>query len=200
MERRLDRCRKRLHRQGFRQARHAFEQHVPVRQQADQQPFDEIFLADDDLADLADQSLHEFAFAFDLFVNCVDSLFHILSFIGIQIRKASRSTPISKRGFNFARWLPYPSPSITIPPTSWPPASSDVPAAPLLGSPHQVHPKEPVPLPPSLCGRGALFREAASIFRLFHFAYVSSCLFASRSSRPSNSFPQALHSTTGIRP
>ena len=63
--------------------------HVPVRQQPDQQPFDEILLADDDLADLADQHPHKFAFAFDLFVNRADSLFHCSFLLRFTTQKQS---------------------------------------------------------------------------------------------------------------
>ena len=46
---------------GFGQAGHAFEQDVAVGQQADDQAFDQIILADDDLADFAKKRAHKSA-------------------------------------------------------------------------------------------------------------------------------------------
>ena len=46
----------------FGQARHAFEQHMAAREQADQQPLDHHLLADDPLAQFGHQRLEEFAF------------------------------------------------------------------------------------------------------------------------------------------
>ena len=51
-EARLDRRGERLHREGLRKAGHAFEQDVPIREQADEQAVHEIFLPDDDAPDL----------------------------------------------------------------------------------------------------------------------------------------------------
>jgi len=48
-----------LDRRRFGQARHAFEQNVPVRQQAHQQPGDHLLLPDDGLAQLAVQPLDQ---------------------------------------------------------------------------------------------------------------------------------------------
>ena len=66
----------RLDRQGFGQARHAFQQDVPVGQQADDQAFDQVILADDDLADLAKKRAHKSAGPLHLFVNGADSSIH----------------------------------------------------------------------------------------------------------------------------
>ncbi len=62
---------------------------MTVRQQSDEQSFNEIFLADDDLADLADQRSHKFAFAFDLFVNRTDALFHCFILLRFTTQKQS---------------------------------------------------------------------------------------------------------------
>jgi len=51
-ERGVERPRKRLHRQGFRQTGHAFQQDVAVAQQPDEQPVHQPFLADEHLAHL----------------------------------------------------------------------------------------------------------------------------------------------------
>ncbi len=70
------RCASDFHRECFGQAGHAFEQHVAVGQQADDQPLDQIFLADDDFADFVEQRRHKRAGFLDGFVNCVNSCAH----------------------------------------------------------------------------------------------------------------------------
>ena len=47
--------RHRFHGQRFRQTGNAFEQDMPVREQAEKKPIDEIFLTDHDAADLLSQ-------------------------------------------------------------------------------------------------------------------------------------------------
>ena len=51
----LNRRRHRFDRQRFRQTGHAFEQDVTIREKPQQQPINEIFLADNDVADLLAQ-------------------------------------------------------------------------------------------------------------------------------------------------
>jgi hypothetical protein len=59
----------RFHGEGFGQAGHAFEQHVAVGQQADDQPLGQIILADDDLAEFIEQRMREGARLLDRFVD-----------------------------------------------------------------------------------------------------------------------------------
>ena len=54
------------------QSRDAFQQDVAVRQQADQQRVDQVFLADDHLAHLQVQRIDEDAFALDPLVEFLD--------------------------------------------------------------------------------------------------------------------------------
>ena len=68
--------RQRFDRERLGQAGHAFEQHVAVGQQADDQPLDQIFLADDDLAEFVEQRMRERAGFLDCFVDCIDSCVH----------------------------------------------------------------------------------------------------------------------------
>jgi len=53
-------------------SRHAFQQNVAVRQQADQQRVYQMALADDDLAHFRTERIHEDAFAFDALVEFLD--------------------------------------------------------------------------------------------------------------------------------
>ena len=62
----VDATRERLDRQRLREAGHAFEEDVPVREQADDQAIDEIPLADDDAGDLVLQGFDPLAGVFDL--------------------------------------------------------------------------------------------------------------------------------------
>ena len=59
------------------QAGHAFEQHVAVGQQADDQPLGQIILADDDLAEFVKQRVREGARFLDRFVDGIDSCAHV---------------------------------------------------------------------------------------------------------------------------
>ena len=59
-------------RQLKKQSRHAFQQNVAVRQQADQQRVYQMALADDDLAHFRTERIHEDAFAFDALVEFLD--------------------------------------------------------------------------------------------------------------------------------
>ena len=61
----------------FGQAGHAFEQDVAVGQQADDQPLDQIILADDDLAEFVKQRVREGARFLDRFVDGSDSCIHV---------------------------------------------------------------------------------------------------------------------------
>ena len=72
----LRQCGQRLHRERLGQAGHAFEQHVAVGQQADDQPLDQVGLADDDLAHFVKQRAHERAGFLHRFVDGVDSGIH----------------------------------------------------------------------------------------------------------------------------
>ena len=70
-----------LHRRGERahgerlgQARNAFEQHVAVGQQPDQQALDQLFLADDDVGDFLPQRFNPSRRLADLFF---DRLIHV---------------------------------------------------------------------------------------------------------------------------
>src|ERR1039457_1455038 len=78
---------------------------MPIRQQPDQQPLDEILLADDDLADLADQHPYKFAFAFNLFVNCANSLFHYSFLLRFTAQKLTFLTRAVATTFNSSRWV-----------------------------------------------------------------------------------------------
>ncbi len=62
----------RLHRQRLREAGHAFEQHVAVGEQPDQQAVDQGLLPDDDRLDLADHVAEERAVLLDAIVGGVD--------------------------------------------------------------------------------------------------------------------------------
>ena len=72
LEPRRDRRGQGAHGQGLGQARHAFEQYVPIGQQADQEAFDHVLLADDHLADLRDQPVDEDALLVDPVVDDLD--------------------------------------------------------------------------------------------------------------------------------
>ena len=72
----------RLHREGLGQAGHAFEQHVSVGQQAHQQPFDQVLLADDDLADFVQQWLYKRAGPLHVCVDGADTGMHCDSTAG----------------------------------------------------------------------------------------------------------------------
>ena len=63
-------------RQRLGQAGHAFEQDVAVGEQADDQPFGQIILADDDLAEFVKQRVREGARFLDRFVDGADSSIH----------------------------------------------------------------------------------------------------------------------------
>src|ERR1017187_3679852 len=76
---------------------------MPIRQQPDQQPLNEIFLTDNDLADLADQHPYKFAFAFNLFVNCADSLFHYSFLLRFTAQKLIFLTGAVATTFNSSR-------------------------------------------------------------------------------------------------
>ena len=62
--------------EGLGQARDAFQQHVAIGQEADDQPFDQIILADDHLANFAKKRTHKSAGPLHLFVNCADTSVH----------------------------------------------------------------------------------------------------------------------------
>ena len=62
------------------QAGHAFEQDVAVGEQADDQPFGQIILADDDLAEFVKQRVREGARFLDCFVDGIDSSIHFYDF------------------------------------------------------------------------------------------------------------------------
>ena len=66
----------RFDRERFGQAGHAFQQHVAVGKQADKQPLDEHFLADNDLAHLPQKRLHEGACAFDFLIDGCNPCVH----------------------------------------------------------------------------------------------------------------------------
>ena len=59
------------------QAGHAFEQDVAVGQQADDEPLDQIALADDDFAEFVEQRAREGARFLDRFVDGADSSVHL---------------------------------------------------------------------------------------------------------------------------
>ena len=59
----------RFDREGFRQARHAFEKNVAIGEQAEQQPIDQIFLPDDDMSNLFAQRRNPAAELLDLLRN-----------------------------------------------------------------------------------------------------------------------------------
>ena len=69
-------CGQRFDGERLGQARHAFEQDVAVGEQADDQPLDQIVLADDDLADFVEERPHEGAGFLHRFVDGVDSCIH----------------------------------------------------------------------------------------------------------------------------
>ena len=58
--------------QRFGQPRHAFQQDVPVGEQADQKGVDQVILSDNHLTHFAAQRIDEDAFAFDPFVEFLD--------------------------------------------------------------------------------------------------------------------------------
>ena len=66
----------RLDRQGLGQPGHAFQQHMPVGQQPDHQPLDQVGLADDHLAQFVEQRAHERTSFLHRFVNGIDSGIH----------------------------------------------------------------------------------------------------------------------------
>ena len=68
----IDRLGQRGDGQRFGQPRHAFQQDVPVGEQADQQGVDQVILSDNHLAHFAAQRIDEDAFAFDPFVEFLD--------------------------------------------------------------------------------------------------------------------------------
>ena len=49
-----------------------FEQNVPVGEEPDEEPFDHMFLADNDLADFGLESVDKCAFALDFLVDGLD--------------------------------------------------------------------------------------------------------------------------------
>ncbi len=61
------------------EAGHAFEQDVPAREQADEDALDHVLLADDDLADLVEDRVHEGALALDQVVDDTDVVVHSLA-------------------------------------------------------------------------------------------------------------------------
>ena len=71
-----DRLRQGLHRQRLGQAGHAFEQHVAAGEQADQQPVDQVALADDDGPDLLAQAVEEGRAFLDAVVDGRDAGIH----------------------------------------------------------------------------------------------------------------------------
>ena len=56
------------HGEGLRQTWHPFEQHMPAREQPDQQPFDHGLLADNPLLHFGHDSLHRKGHAFSSFM------------------------------------------------------------------------------------------------------------------------------------
>jgi hypothetical protein len=70
-----------FHRQSFGKPRHAFEEDVAVGQQADDEAFGQIILADNDFAQFVKQRMREAAGFLDRFVDGVDSSIHFCDFI-----------------------------------------------------------------------------------------------------------------------
>ena len=69
---RVDGVAERSHRERLGEPGHAFEQHVPPREQTDENALDHVGLADDDLADLVHQAFDEGALFGDELVQCPD--------------------------------------------------------------------------------------------------------------------------------
>ncbi len=73
---RRDGLRQGLDRQRLGEAGHALEQHVAAGEQADQQPVDQVALADDHVADLLAQPVREGRRFLDLLVDDGDARIH----------------------------------------------------------------------------------------------------------------------------
>ena len=56
LESSLDACGQRFDRERFGQALHAFEQNVAIREETEQEPINEVFLADNDVTNLLAES------------------------------------------------------------------------------------------------------------------------------------------------
>ena len=87
------RLRQRLDRQRLGQARHAFEQDVAVGQQADEQPVDQVALADDDVADLLAQAVQTRASSLTRSLMAVIPVSISAQPLARRIRPAARGRP-----------------------------------------------------------------------------------------------------------
>ena len=90
MERGLDCRRQRADTEGFREAGHAFEQDMPIGEQADQQPVHQLFLPDDDAADFGAQSFDPAGRSRHLFVQRI-------AHAGVNLGRAGEGLKLSAR-------------------------------------------------------------------------------------------------------
>jgi len=65
-----------LNRKGLGQTRHAFQKHVTIGEQANDQPLHKISLADDDLADFIQQGAHKRARLLHFLIDRANSCIH----------------------------------------------------------------------------------------------------------------------------
>ena len=84
----------RLDRQRLGEAGHAFEQHVAAGEQADEDALDHVALADDDLADLAEQLLGEGRLLLHQLVDDFDVVGHLRLWIDSTAREASHEASV----------------------------------------------------------------------------------------------------------
>ena len=73
---RVDGGRQGFDRKGLGQSGDPFEQDVAIGQQPDNEPLDQVFLADDDLVNFVQQRWHERAGLLHLGIDCADSSVH----------------------------------------------------------------------------------------------------------------------------
>lgn len=65
-----------LDREGLGQTRHTFQQNVPIAEKADDEAFDQVILANNHFADLAEERAHKSSRLLHLFINCANACIH----------------------------------------------------------------------------------------------------------------------------
>ena len=77
--------------QRFSQARNTFQKNMPIGQQAYAEPFQKIFLPDNDFIEFSEQRLNESARPLNFLVNCTDTRTHVIVILAHFILKQLRS-------------------------------------------------------------------------------------------------------------